>query len=228
MSQATTGNAGFGKGENRETRRGFLLILSSPSGAGKTTLTRLLLEGDEGLSLSISLTTRAPREGETDGVHYHFVSRERFDALKEEGALLEWAEVFGKCYGTPRRPVEERLARGLDVVFDVDWQGARSLASLLPDDCVRVFILPPSRAELERRIRARAADPHDAIETRLAAADEEMSHWTEYDYVIVNTDLDESLDTLRGIVKAERHRRMRQTGMAAFVHGLLREPRKPA
>lgn len=203
-------------------RRGFLLILSSPSGAGKTTLARMLLESDPSLSLSVSVTTRAPREGEQDGVHYFFITPQRFRQMQEEGALLEWAEVFGKFYGTPRGPVEHRLAQGRDIVFDVDWQGARSLSKLMPVDCVRVFILPPSRHELERRIRNRGTDAEQVIETRLAGADEELSHWSEYDYIIVNSNLSESLDKLQSIVKAERCRRSRHPGAEPFVRSLLK------
>ena len=205
-------------------RRGFLLILSSPSGAGKTTLARRLVESDLDLCLSVSVTTRPPREGEKDGVHYHFVSLDEFSDLRDKGALLEWAEVFGKFYGTPREPVEGRLAKGRDMVFDVDWQGARSLWRILPEDCVRVFILPPSRQELERRIRSRGTDADHVIQRRLAGADEEMSHWNEYDYIVVNCDLEESVATLRGIVLAERARRNRLKGMDEFVRGLRHNP----
>jgi guanylate kinase len=206
-------------------RRGFLLILSSPSGAGKTTLTRLLLERDPSLSLSVSVTTRPPRANEIEGVHYFFVAPDRFAEMRDRGELLEWAEVFGRNYGTPRAPVETMLAQGRDMVFDIDWQGCRTLSALMPEECVRVFILPPSRAELERRIRNRGTDAPQVIEARLLEADEEMAHWREYDYVIVNSDLGQSLDCLMGIVRAERCRRARLGGLPGFVNGLMREIR---
>jgi guanylate kinase len=194
--------------------------LSSPSGAGKTTLARLLLAGDRQLGHSISVTTRRPRSQEREGVDYYFVSRSQFEELKKSGDLLEWAEVFGNFYGTPAEPVKAALANGQDVVFDVDWQGAASIAGLLPSDAVRVFILPPSAEELSRRIYARASDPEHEIETRLKAAAVEMNHWSEYDYVVVNNDIQESFAALRAILAAERLKRCRQLGMAEFVAGL--------
>jgi guanylate kinase len=206
------------------TRRGLMLILSSPSGAGKTTLAgRLLASEAEACILSISATTRPPRPGETDGVHYHFLSRPEFEARREAGAFLEWAEVFGNLYGTPRSSVEPTLRAGRDVVFDIDWQGARQLSASAPDDVVRVFILPPSRDALSQRLSARAADPPEVVARRLAGASEEMSHWEEYDYVIVNSDLGESLAALTSILAAERLKRARRTGLAAFVAGLMRQ-----
>lgn len=199
------------------SRRGVCLILSSPSGAGKTTLARLLLAKDDGLGHSISVTTRRPRPQEREGVDYYFVSRGQFEELRSSGKLLEWAEVFGNFYGTPLEPVKAALAEGRDIVFDVDWQGAASIAGILPDDTVRVFILPPSADELSRRIYARAADPEQEIERRLKAAALEMRHWIEYDYVLVNIDLNESLAQLQAIVAAERLKRSRQLGLPDFV-----------
>jgi guanylate kinase len=201
-------------------RRGFCLILSSPSGTGKTTLARLLLESGANLIHSISVTTRRARPQEVDGVDYFFVSQAKFHALREGGELLEWAEVFGNLYGTPAAPVRRALAEGSDILFDLDWQGAASLAALLPNDTIRVFILPPSAEELSRRIHARAADAADVIDARLKAAAIEVSHWAEYDYVLVNRDLAESLAALQAIVAAERHRRQRQHGLAEFVSKL--------
>lgn len=201
-------------------RRGLCLILSSPSGAGKTTLARALLASGKGLISSVSVTTRPPRAGEVEGEHYFFVSRERFEAMRESGELLESAEVFGNFYGTPARPVEEALAQGRDIVFDVDWQGAASIASKLLEDTVRVFILPPSGEELARRIYTRGTDEEEVIEKRMRAAAREISHWDEYDYVLVNRDVPESLSALKAILQAERLRRQRQHGLPGFVAGL--------
>jgi guanylate kinase len=201
-------------------RRGFCIILSSPSGTGKTTLARLLLESGTNLIHSISVTTRQPRPQEADGVDYIFVSQDEFEALRERGEFLEWAEVFGNRYGTPAAPVRRALAQGTDILFDLDWQGADSIAALLPNDTVRVFILPPSAEELSRRIYARAADAAHVIEARLKAAAVEVSHWAEYDYVLVNRDVAESLGVLLAILAAERHRRQRQHGLADFVSRL--------
>ena len=201
-------------------RRGLCLILSSPSGAGKTTLTRGLLASGAGLKSSVSVTTRLPRAGEVNGEHYFFVSRERFEAMRGGGDLLESAEVYGNFYGTPAQPVKEALEQGRDIVFDVDWQGAASIASLLPQDAVRVFILPPSAEELARRIYTRGTDAKQVIENRLKAAARDMSHWNEYDYVLVNRDIGESLAVLRSILEAERHKRYRQRGLPEFVAGL--------
>ncbi len=202
------------------SRRGLCLILSSPSGAGKTTLAGGLLASDAGLKSSVSVTTRPPRAGEVDGEHYFFVSRERFEAMRVGGELLESAEVFGNFYGTPAQPVKEALAQGRDIVFDVDWQGAASIASILPEDTVRVFILPPSADELARRIYTRGTDAKQVIENRLKAAAREISHWNEYDYVLVNRDIEESLAVLKAIVQAERYRRHRQHGLPDFVSAL--------
>ncbi|MBI4724392.1 MAG: guanylate kinase [Rhodomicrobium sp.] len=205
-------------------RRGVCLILSSPSGAGKTTLARRLLEADPKLRHSISVTTRAPRAQEEEGVDYFFVSRDRFEALRERGELLESAEVFGNLYGTPAAPVKQALASGEDMIFDVDWQGAASIASMLPADTVRVFILPPSAAELSRRIYARASEPEEVIEARLRAAAIEISHWLEYDYILVNYDIEECLGVLRAVLEAERHKRHRQPGLQNFVAELASGP----
>jgi guanylate kinase len=201
-------------------RRGFCLILSSPSGTGKTTLARLLLESGTGLIHSISVTTRQPRPQEVEGADYFFVSHNKFEALRDCGELLEWAEVFGNLYGTPAAPVRHALAQGTDIVFDLDWQGAASIAALFPNDTVRVFILPPSAEELSRRIYSRAADAAHVIEARLMAAAVEVSHWAEYDYVLVNRDVGASLAVLQAILAAERHRRQRQQGLAEFVSKL--------
>ncbi|HLY56355.1 MAG TPA: guanylate kinase [Stellaceae bacterium] len=198
-------------------RRGFILVLSSPSGAGKTTLTRRLLAADPSLSLSISVTTRPKRPHETDGVDYHFIDRARFDGLVASGGLLEHATVFGNSYGTPREPIEAALAAGREVIGDLDWQGTQQLRDKMERDLVSVFILPPALAELERRLKARNEDSPETVAARMAKALDEMSHWAEYDYVLVNRDLDECLATLRAIVHAERAKRIRQLGLADFV-----------
>lgn len=209
------------EGQGPGKRRGLCLILSSPSGAGKTTLARLLIASDGALQNSISVTTRKPRSNEKDGVDYHFVSHAEFEILKSSGKLLEWAEVFGNFYGTPAAPVETALAEGRDVLFDVDVQGATSIAALLPTDTVRVFILPPSAEELARRIHSRASDSAHQIETRLKTAATEMAHWTEYDYVLVNRDVDECFAAIKTIVAAERLKRRRQIGLLDFVPELI-------
>jgi guanylate kinase len=201
-------------------RRGLLLVLSSPSGAGKTTITRRLLERDPSLSLSVSVTTRPPRPGETDGRDYTFIDRAQFDAMAARGDLLEHATVFGNSYGTPRHPVEEALAAGRDIVTDIDWQGTQQLSASLEPDLVRVFILPPSTAALEFRLRNRAQDSAETVAARMAKSAEEMSHWPEYDYVIVNRDIDASVAQAQAIVTAERLKRVRQLGLAEFVNRL--------
>lgn len=201
-------------------RRGLMLVLSSPSGAGKTTISRRLLEGDDGLILSVSVTTRAKRPDETDGIDYRFVDQETFDQMARRGELLEHARVFGHDYGTPRAPVEAALADGRDVIFDVDWQGARQLKKSMREKVVGVFVLPPSSAELESRLRGRAQDSPTVVADRMARAADEMSHWSEYDYVVVNDDLEASVARVRAILKAERLRRDRQTGLEGFVEGL--------
>lgn len=201
-------------------RHGLMYVLSSPSGVGKTTLSRLLLRADRNVELSISVTTRPRRRGEVDGRDYHFIDPARFDAMVKSGELLEWAEVFGHHYGTPRRPVDKALEAGRDVLFDIDWQGTQHLRETARDDLVSVFILPPSVAELERRLQMRAQDSRDIIKTRMAKAAEEMSHWPEYDYVIVNSDKDRAFAELRAILAAERLKRERQVGLADFVRRL--------
>jgi guanylate kinase len=202
-------------------RRGFLLVLSSPSGAGKTTITRRLLECDPSLILSVSVTTRPPRPGEIDGRDYRFIDQARFDAMVAAGELLEHAGVFGHNYGTPRQPIEAALAAGRDVVTDIDWQGTQQVKASLRDDLVTIFILPPSTAALETRLRSRAQDSDEVVAQRMAKSAEEMSHWPEYDYVIVNDDLDASVGQAQAIVTAERLRRDRRVGLAEFV-GRLR------
>lgn len=206
-------------------RRGFVLILSSPSGAGKSTLTRRLLQRHElQLRLSVSDTTRARRPSEIAGEDYHFISREDFEIGRDRGDYLEWAEVHGNFYGTPRLPVERSLADGFDLVFDIDWQGAEQVVSKMPQDVVSVFILPPSIAELRNRLVRRAEDSREVIDARLAAAREEISHWDAYDYVVINEDLDASYTTLQAIIAAERARRLRQPGLTAFIGDLMDEP----
>jgi guanylate kinase len=201
-------------------RRGLMLVLSSPSGAGKTTLSRKLLETDAGVDLSVSVTTRRQRPGEVDGRDYRFIDKKRFDSLVANNELLEWAEVFGHCYGTPRAPVEKGLGSGSDVLFDIDWQGTQQLREKMPGDLVSVFVLPPSIPELERRLRSRAQDQDDVIHRRMAKAADEMSHWAEYDYVVINRDLDQAFAAVRAILSAERLKRERQTGLSGFVRGL--------
>ena len=205
-------------------RRGLILILSSPSGAGKTTLTRAIAQDPSwALDLSISVTTRGRRPSEIDGRHYHFIDREAFDDLRNRDDLLEWAEVHGNFYGTPRRPVEKVLGSGRDMIFDIDYQGTRQVRSKLAQDVVTVFILPPSMAELRQRLERRAEDSAETIEKRLANARTEIQRWVEYDYVIVNDDLQNAFRALQGILAAERLRRARRTGLAPFVEGLLAE-----
>jgi guanylate kinase len=197
-----------------------MLVLSSPSGAGKTTLSRMLLKVDRGVDLSVSVTTRPQRRGEVDGRDYHFIDASRFKTMVKSGKLLEWAEVFGHCYGTPRRPVEQALRAGRDVLFDIDWQGTQELREKARDDLVSVFILPPTVKELERRLERRAQDSHAIIGSRMAKAAGEMSHWPEYDYVIVNREKDEAFAEVRAILAAERLKRERQIGLSAFVRSL--------
>jgi guanylate kinase len=201
-------------------RRGLMLVLSSPSGAGKTTLSRMLLERYATIELSISVTTRKPRPGEVEGRDYHFIDARSFDAMAARGDLLEWAEVFGSRYGTPRAPVERALAKGRDVLFDIDWQGTQQLREKGRDDLVSVFVLPPSIADLEARLRTRAQDADDVIRARMAKAANEMSHWAEYDYVIINRDVWRAFEDICAILAAERLKRERQTGLSAFVRAL--------
>jgi guanylate kinase len=204
-------------------RRGLMLVLSSPSGAGKTTLSRKLLAEERNIELSISVTTRARRRGEVDGRHYHFIDRKRFDRLARRGDLLESAEVFGNRYGTPRKPVETALKQGRDVLFDIDWQGTQQLREKMPQDLVSVFVLPPSIPELERRLHTRAQDDDDVIRQRMAKAAGEMTHWAEYDYIVVNRDFERAFEDVRAILAAERLKRERQTGLTEFVRGLQSE-----
>jgi guanylate kinase len=204
----------------RIARRGLMLVLSSPSGAGKTTLSRMLLKADRNIELSVSVTTRPQRRGEVDGRDYHFIDVRRFEVMKRNGQLLEWAIVFGNKYGTPRRPVEKALKAGRDVLFDIDWQGTQQLNEKARDDLVSVFILPPTAKELEHRLHRRAQDSHAIIGARMAKAAGEMSHWPEYDYVIVNRDKGGAFVELRAILAAERLKRERQIGLSAFVRSL--------
>jgi guanylate kinase len=201
-------------------RRGLMFVLSSPSGAGKTTLSRMLLKADRNVELSVSVTTRPRRRGEVEGRDYHFIDLARFEAMVRKGELLEWAEVFNHRYGTPRRPVEKALRSGRDVLFDIDWQGTQQLREKARNDLVSLFILPPTIQELERRLRRRAQDSHEIISSRMAKAAGEMSHWPEYDYVIVNRDKDKAFVEVRAILGAERLKRERQIGLSSFVRAL--------
>ncbi len=210
------------------SRRGIMLVLSSPSGAGKTTLSRNLLEQENidypgKLELSISATTRPRRPSEIDGVHYQFVSKARFESMRDHGELLEWAEVHGNYYGTPREPVEKALAQGRDVLFDIDWQGTRQLLEKMREDVVTVFVLPPSAEELKSRLVRRAEDSSEVIAQRLHNAAEEFQHWNEYDYILVNRDLDKSFARLRAILTAERLKRVKMPNLNDFVNKLLTE-----
>jgi guanylate kinase len=208
---------------SKPVRRGLMLVVSSPSGAGKTSLSRRLVSDHADLALSISATTRSPRPGELDGREYHFVDRAGFDAMVEDDAFLEWAEVHEHRYGTPRAQVVEALAAGRDVLFDIDWQGAASIAAAAPEEVVRVFVLPPSMRDLSRRLHARAQDAEDVIQRRLRRAYGEIGHWSEYDYVIVNEDFDAAYAELTHIYRAERLKRTRNPGLGGFVDGLLEE-----
>ncbi|GBQ11393.1 guanylate kinase [Swaminathania salitolerans] len=201
----------------RVARRGVCFVISAPSGAGKSTIANALRAGDSSLVHSVSVTTRAPRPGEKDGVHYHFRSLEQFRTMADEGALLEWAEVFGRGYGTPRAPVEAALASGRDMVFDIDWQGHRLLRSALPDDVVSLFVLPPSMKELDRRLRSRASDDAAEIDRRMAAALNEISHWSEFDHVLINEELDTAVREAHAILLASRLRTRRQTGLVELM-----------
>jgi len=210
-------------GGNQVKRRGLLLVLSSPSGAGKSTIAKALLESEDNLVLSVSVTTRPQRPGEIDGTHYHFIDDQTFDAMVADDMLLEHATVFGRSYGTPRAPVEAALAAGTDMLFDVDWQGAQQLRDHMPADLVPVFILPPSAEELHNRLQTRASDPEDVVQLRMSQASGEMSHWGEYAYVVVNRDLDESVAGVRAILHAERLRRERQIGLGEFINKMRRQ-----
>ncbi|MEJ2378976.1 MAG: guanylate kinase [Pseudolabrys sp.] len=201
-------------------RRGLMLVLSSPSGAGKTTLSRRLLAEDENVILSVSVTTRRIRPGEVDGRDYHFIDRRRFNEMVENDELLEYAEVFDNSYGTPTKPVMQALEQGHDVLFDIDWQGTQQLRDKARNDLVSVFVLPPSIPELERRLRTRAQDDYDTILHRMSKAADEMSHWAEYDYVIINRELEQAFADVKAILAAERLKRERQPGLYDFVRGL--------
>lgn len=201
-------------------RRGLMLVLSSPSGAGKSTIANALLQQESSLVVSISVTTRSPRPGEVDGVHYYFRTHEQVHDLVRQDAFLEHAQVFDHHYGTPRAPVEEALSHDRDVLFDIDWQGSRQISAKAGYDVVRIFILPPSVQELERRLRGRAQDAEDIVRRRMEKASEEMAHWQEYDYVLINVDLNETVLSVRTILKAERLKRVRQLGLEKFVSDL--------
>ncbi len=204
-------------------RRGLMLVLSSPSGAGKSTIARNLLESDHDLSLSVSVTTRQRRGSEIDGVHYRFVSLREFERLRDDDELLEWAEVHGNFYATPRGPVEIAMSEGRDMLFDIDWQGALQLKDKMRADIVSIFILPPSMGELKSRLKRRAEDADEAISRRLQNARKEIEHWRDYDFVVINRDLNEAFAEVKAIVTAERLRRDRRPGLFDFVSGLLDE-----
>ncbi|MXP63726.1 guanylate kinase [Roseomonas sp. M0104] len=207
---------------NRISRRGLCLVLAAPSGAGKSSVSRALLEREPELKLSVSATTRAPRPGEQEGVHYFFRTVEQFEAMEADGAMLESANVFGRRYGTPRAPVVEALATGRDVLFDIDWQGHRLLRAALPEDVVGVFLLPPSLVELERRLHGRGQDSAEEIARRMKAARDEISHWADFDHVLVNHDFHETVAQVRAILQAARTTRARQPWLPDFIDGLLR------
>src|SRR5215469_7611596 len=207
---------------NEIERRGLMLVLSSPSGAGKTTLSRRILELEPQVSMSVSVTTRPPRHGEVEGKDYFFASPSSFQGMVKGDGFLEHAQVFGHHFGTPKEPVMMALAKGRDVLFDIDWQGTQQLRQQAGDDLVSIFVLPPSHNELERRLRARAQDAEDVVAGRMARAGNEISHWAEYDYVVINDDLDTTVARVRTILAAERMRRSRATGIPAFVSDLTR------
>jgi len=209
-----------GHGTDGVERRGLMFVLSSPSGAGKTTLSRLLIDRMPGLKMSVSATTRAMRPGEINGKDYLFVDKPRFEAMVKGDELLEWATVFDNRYGTPRAPVEAALSAGQDVLFDIDWQGTQQLREKARADVVSVFILPPSAADLEKRLHSRAQDSDEVIRNRMSRASHEMSHWAEYDYIVINHDVDEAFAEVQSILKAERLKRERRTGLVGFVRGL--------
>jgi guanylate kinase len=215
----TAGSHGFGGVE----RRGLMFVLSSPSGAGKTTLSRLLIERTPGLKMSVSATTRPMRPGEVDGRDYHFIDAASFEQMTNRSELLEWATVFDNRYGTPRAPVEAALSAGQDVLFDIDWQGTQQLREKARDDVVSVFILPPSAADLEKRLKTRAQDSDEVIRGRMSRASHEMSHWAEYDYIVINHDIDAAFAEVQSILKAERLKRERQVGLSGFVRTLQRQ-----
>ena len=207
-----------------DSRRGLLIVLSSPSGAGKSTISRALMRSDPTISMSVSATTREPRPGEEDGIHYHFVSNETFDKMVEDGEFAEWAYVFDHRYGSPKEPIKQALKEGRDILFDIDWQGTQSLEYAFGNELVPIFILPPSMDELDRRLRARATDSDEVIEGRMRRAASEIGHWDSYDYVLVNDDVDECLEQVRSIVQAERLRKVRHPELLNFVRKLVERP----
>jgi guanylate kinase len=202
-------------------RRGLLIVLSSPSGAGKSTIARMLLDADTDVTMSVSATTRPKRPGELDDVDYHFVDDDGFDAMIDDGEFVEWAPVFGYRYGTPKAPVKQALRQGRDILFDIDWQGTQQLQAAMGEDLVSIFILPPSMDELERRLRSRGTDSDDVIADRMSRAAAEISHWPEYEYVLVNRDTDQCLAQVHAIVAAERLKRTRRIGLVTFVRDLI-------
>jgi len=208
----------------KPTRRGLLIVLSSPSGAGKSTISRMLLESDTEISMSVSATTRPPRPNEIDGTHYHFVSDEEFERMVDEGEFAEWAYVFDHRYGSPKDPIKDALKVGRDILFDIDWQGTQQLRSAFGTELVRIFILPPSMEELERRLRARGTDSEDVIEGRMRRAAGEIGHWAEYDYVLINDDMEQCLSEVRSIITAERMKRDRHPELINFVRRLVERP----
>jgi len=218
--------AAGGQGVNRVERRGLMFVLSSPSGGGKTTLSRMLIDRVPGLQMSVSATTRAMRPGEVGGRDYLFVDKPKFEEMAKRGELLEWATVFGNRYGTPRGPVEAALSAGRDVLFDIDWQGTQQLREKAGGDVVSVFILPPSAADLEKRLHTRAQDSADVIRGRMDRASHELSHWAEYDYIVVNHNVDEAFAEVQSILKAERLKRARRIGLTEFVRNLQRQLEK--
>lgn len=203
------------------TRRGLLIVLSSPSGAGKSTISRMLLSADPAVTISVSATTRPKRPGEVDGIDYHFVDDAEFDRLIDTGEFVEWAPVFGFRYGTPKAPVKQALKEGRDILFDIDWQGTQQLEAAMGEDLVSIFLLPPSMVELERRLKERGTDSPEVIADRMSRAASEISHWPEYEYVLVNRATDECLRQVQAIVAAERLKKARQTGLVSFVRELI-------
>jgi guanylate kinase len=206
--------------QSSRRRRGLLIVLSSPSGAGKTTISRMLMESDAEITMSVSATTRPKRNGETNGVDYHFVDDAEFDELVRSGEFVEWAPVFGYRYGTPKAPVKAALRDGRDILFDIDWQGTQQLKAAMGEDLVSIFLLPPSMGELERRLRARGTDSEEVIRDRMSRAASEISHWPEYEYVLVNHDTDDCLKQVQAIVAAERLKKSRQTDLVPFTRSL--------
>jgi guanylate kinase len=218
--------AAHGRGSDGVQQRGLMFVLSSPSGAGKTTLSRMLIEGMPGLTMSVSATTRPRRPGEVDGRDYLFVDKAGFEDMVKQGELLEWAVVFDNRYGTPRAPVEAALSKGRDVLFDIDWQGTQQLRERARADVVSVFILPPSAADLEKRLHSRAQDSKEVIRARMSRASHEMSHWAEYDYIVINHAIDMAFAEVQSILKAERLKRERRVGLTSFVRKLQQELEK--